>query len=527
MSERIAQIAKQAVDLLIQKELQIATAESCTAGLLSAAITSISGASAVFGCGVAAYAPETKRDLLGVPEAILKEHGTVSSKTAAAMASGVRLLSGADIGVSITGVAGPQPSEGKPVGTVHIALANEQRVWLRQLWPNDTLCDREAIRSAAVLTALEMILEYAQAYPVLTAGSVPLSLASADEVVIPETPAVNERRFLSTVLPWRGDTARERIVKLGAIVVVISLFISGTLFANRLLNENDNRSLYSDLQNMYTDEQSSTVDESNDILPRFSSLYLQNADIGGWIRINDTAINYPVMKNAGSDYYATHNFRQQTSSYGVPYFDSHNSLISPEEENKALIVYGNNTGDGQMFSQMTAYRDAEFFKQHMTVELSTLYASNRWVLFGVMVLDPEEINAFKYAKTTFKNDNAFLEHVAAIRSRSLLDTDIDVNAKDELILFVTQAQKEYGFESAVMVVVGRRLRDGETPLAIEDVEVSVNETVIMPRAWVHMNRGSSTAKRTTATTQSSMPSATDSGTITSTTSPALDEPLQE
>ena len=494
--DTVTQTAQHAVCLLRQKGLQVATAESCTAGLLSAAITSVSGASAVFGCGVAAYAPETKRDVLNVPADILAMHGTVSRETATHMADGVRRLANADVGIAITGVAGPDPSEGKPVGTVHIALANEQRVWLRLLEPCAELVDREAIRQAAICTALDMLVAYTEAYPALIAGSTPLAPLKPAEVVIPENPTVNERRFLSTVLPWRGDTLKERILKITAIATVACLLIGCLLFAGKLATERTNRSLYSDLQNIYTAEQEAVIDQQSDILPRFSSLYLQNADIGGWIRIDNTAINYPVMKNAGSDYYDTHNFHQQDSVYGVPYFDSHNALVSPNEHNKVLIIYGNNTRDGQMFSELTAYRDADFFKQHMTVDMSTLYASDRWLLFGAFVLDPEEINAFDYTKTTFQNDAEFTSYVTNIRKRSLVNTDVKVDTKDDLLLMVTDAEKEYGFEGAILVVAGRRLRDGETPLDIEETDVSANRTVLMPRVWVHLHRDFPTTKTT-------------------------------
>ena len=187
------------VALLRQKGLQVATAESCTAGLVSAAITAVSGASDVFACGVAAYSLEIKHCVLGVPRDILDTHGAVSAETAAAMAHGVQTLSGADIGVAVTGVAGPSPSEGKAVGTVHIALADAERVWLHQMQPSDTPKSRDEIRAEAVGVALSMIQRYADAYPTMAAGSIPLEKPAFREVVIPQAPAKLQRRFLATV----------------------------------------------------------------------------------------------------------------------------------------------------------------------------------------------------------------------------------------------------------------------------------------------------------------------------------------
>ncbi|MBP3381850.1 MAG: nicotinamide-nucleotide amidohydrolase family protein, partial [Clostridia bacterium] len=375
--------AAQVVTLLKEKQITVATAESCTAGLLSAAITAVSGASSVFECGISAYSAEIKHGILGVPTDILEQYGTVSNETAAAMADGVRRIAGSTIGVSITGVAGPNETEGKPVGRVHIALANETRVWLQTLTPDPTL-SRDAIREKAVTTALEMVATFADAYPTLCAGSLPLTPATVQEVVIPSAPVQPRRRFLALLLPWKGDTVKQWVIKTLCWLVIVGLLVAGGFGVYRLATLSENKSLYSGLQNMYVDLE--TENQSNkDVLSRFDSLYMQNADIGGWLCIDGTAINYPVMKNAGSDYYATHNFRQEYSVYGAPFFDERNNLMSAAAQNKVLIIYGNNTGDGQMFSELADYRKMEFFKQHTTVEMSTLFSADKWLVFGVMV----------------------------------------------------------------------------------------------------------------------------------------------
>lgn len=488
--------AAQVLALLREKNLQLATAESCTAGLLSAAVTAVPGASAVFTCGVAAYSNDIKRTVLGVPAATLDTVGAVSAETAVAMADGVRRLADAAIGVSVTGVAGPDTEEGKPVGTVFLALANASRVWVREMQPAPDCTTREAVREKAVAIALEMIGQYATAYPAMTAGSLPLPPPVQNKVEIPQTAPVEERRrFLAFLLPWKGDSPKERARKLLLPLLVCVLIVGGFFSVRRLLSVSVNQSLYSNLQNMYISD--NTAAQNGDILPRFTALYAQNADIGGWIRIDGTDISYPVMKNAGSDYYANHNFRQQYSAYGVPYFDSRNTLVSSQSRNKTLIIYGNNTGDGQMFSSLLEYRRADFFKEHAVIDMSTLFSADKWQLFAVMVLDPDEINAFAFAKTEFADDDVFRQYVEDIRTRSLLNTSVVVTPEDDLLLLVTQAKEEYGFENATFVAVARRLRDNETASA---VAVSRNPTVLMPRIWVRRNARSSTTEPQTPTT---------------------------
>ena len=117
-----AELAARIVGLLTQRQQTVAVAESLTGGLLGAAITTVPGASVVFRGGVIAYATELKAALLGVPAALLAERGTVDPDVAGAMAAGVARRLGATAGVATTGVAGPDPAEGKPPGTVHIAV---------------------------------------------------------------------------------------------------------------------------------------------------------------------------------------------------------------------------------------------------------------------------------------------------------------------------------------------------------------------------------------------------------------------
>jgi nicotinamide-nucleotide amidase len=147
-------LAERVVALLSERELTVAVAESLTGGLLGAELTAVPGASAVFRGGVIAYATEVKATLLGVPAALLATRGAVDPGVAAAMADGVRTRLGADVGVATTGVAGPDPADGKPPGTVHIAVSMRGRRVTRTL----TLAGgRQQIRNETVGQCLELL----------------------------------------------------------------------------------------------------------------------------------------------------------------------------------------------------------------------------------------------------------------------------------------------------------------------------------------------------------------------------------
>jgi nicotinamide-nucleotide amidase len=145
------------VALCKARGLRIATAESCTGGLVAGAITDISGSSAVFTHGFVTYANAAKTQMLGVPEAALAAHGAVSSEVAAAMAAGAKKRSGADLAVSTTGIAGPDGgTPEKPVGTVWFGLATSQGV---TTYHRNFPGNRDDVRQASVGYALALLQE--------------------------------------------------------------------------------------------------------------------------------------------------------------------------------------------------------------------------------------------------------------------------------------------------------------------------------------------------------------------------------
>lgn len=149
-----------AVHALKVNGLHVAVAESCTGGYVAKRLTDVSGASEVFECGVVTYSNRMKHQLLGVSQQTLDTFGAVSEETAREMAAGVRKLSGAEIGISVTGNAGPEPSEGKEVGLVYIGVDSLEmsRVFMLQVNRRDQDA-RETIRYLASSHALSLILK--------------------------------------------------------------------------------------------------------------------------------------------------------------------------------------------------------------------------------------------------------------------------------------------------------------------------------------------------------------------------------
>jgi nicotinamide-nucleotide amidase len=154
-------LAERLQGICLGRGLSVALAESCTGGMVAAAITEVPGSSGYFLGGVVSYADRAKVDLLGVPGPTVGAHGAVSAQVAVAMAAGARAAFGASLAVSITGVAGPDGgTAAKPVGLTYIALADAAGTEVRRF---TFAGDRAANREAAARSAIEWLIERAEA----------------------------------------------------------------------------------------------------------------------------------------------------------------------------------------------------------------------------------------------------------------------------------------------------------------------------------------------------------------------------
>lgn len=156
-ADRSLELSQEIIELLVARGQTLAVAESLTGGLVAAALTAVPGSSAAFRGGVVCYATDLKAALLGVPSDLLDRHGAVHPEVASAMAEGASRRLVATFGAATTGVAGPDPADGQPVGTVYIAVSAGPGTTteVRSL----TLAgDRQQIRAATVAQVLDLLL---------------------------------------------------------------------------------------------------------------------------------------------------------------------------------------------------------------------------------------------------------------------------------------------------------------------------------------------------------------------------------
>ena len=153
-------LEEKVVKLLNEKGLVLATAESCTGGLIAKRITDVSGSSSIFNCGIVSYSNEIKEQVLGVQHKTLETYGAVSEQTVREMVKGVLKISGADVAVSVSGIAGPNSDNTqKPVGLIFLAVSNGNKTIVKQLNNYFTENIRENNRNNASDEALKLILD--------------------------------------------------------------------------------------------------------------------------------------------------------------------------------------------------------------------------------------------------------------------------------------------------------------------------------------------------------------------------------
>ena len=218
------------------------------------------------------------------------------------------------------------------------------------------------------------------------------------------------------------------------------------------------------------------------MLPEYRKLYEINSDIVGWLNIGDGLLSTPVMQR-DNEYYLTHDFYGEEDKHGQVFLDKGNSLQLTDDN---TILYGHNiTSDRSMFNILTRYKDTEFAAEHPVIQLNTLYNRYQYAVAAVYIVStrPEHGELFDYINyLKFSTKAAKEAYIAQIDRRSLIDTGVTMNADDKILTFSTCT---YEFADARLVVVARRLRDGEKA---EDFghNVTMRENPLMPEVWTKL-----------------------------------------
>lgn len=571
-------LANEVVNSLRVSGLKISTAESCTGGMLSQALTSVSHSSEVVEIGILAYSNRIKHEALSVPRDVLEENGAISPETAMYLAKNVRILSDSDIGVGITGNAGPSASENKPVGLVYIAIADKTKYFIKKLQLPSTY-DRERIRSYATLTALDLVRRYVSARPFALPGMVSFDTEfvfeedskpatavtssnespkdfdpnmsfivfepedyedeNAEETAIPavtepaapttEEPAAESKNkkkpfaniaaALKRALPNRDDKAKDMIIKIVSIVALVGLILSSTVLIYHFAFENSQRQIIEEARESF-DFDNGEINEATKQYSIFDELIAQNPDIRGWISISNTNIDNPIYQSDDNDYYLNYNMLKKKSRYGALFFD-YNNNIELNNNSKNLTVYGHNTSDKSMFGTLRSYRSLKFYKQNPIIKLKTLYEQNDYAIFSIMITnasaDDDNGYLYNFTRCEFSSDEDFMSWIAEAKERSLVNTGIEIQPDDEILTLSTCC---YDFDNARFVVMAKKLSSDEPHPDVSGAKL--NSNVRYPQAWYdekglegYKKTESNSPASSSTSTSSEQSSSIDSSSVTS------------
>lgn len=179
-----------------------------------------------------------------------------------------------------------------------------------------------------------------------------------------------------------------------------------------------------------------------------------NADAIGWMRIEGTIIDYPVVQADDNEYYLRHSFRQAETSAGCLFADYSNSL----GEDKNIVIYGHNLGKTSktMFTSLLNYYDPSYFQAHRYILFDTIYGSAKWEIVSVYKFDVNNINEYNYTQQEFASKTEYKQFLKKTKELSLYDTGVTVTYEDEILTLSTCDREMYG-KTGRCVIVAKKI----------------------------------------------------------------------
>ena len=196
--------------------------------------------------------------------------------------------------------------------------------------------------------------------------------------------------------------------------------------------------LYSDLAAVRTQNKQPEIALQSSVQQSNRNLYLENSDMVGWIQIEGTGIDYPVMQTpADPNYYLKHDFEKRYTDYGCPFMQADCDALRPSDN---LIIYGHNMKDGSMFADLAKYRSKDFWQAHKTVCFDTELGSYAYEIFAVIhtTVQADAADAFPFYRfVDAATPEEFADYVSACQARALYDTGISAKYGDKLLTLST------------------------------------------------------------------------------------------
>ena len=482
------------VQKIRKKELGLAVVECGTGGMLTRIIGETE-----FGRETVRYATNADDDdgkmkKLGLTAGKLKKYGAVSEYAAVAMASAARDKVASELGVAVIASITEEIT-----GLVYIAVTDGEYVYVKKL-----VVDGEggvyddAVVDAAVVRSLHMIRLFVDYLPDHYRGCISLSSALSGRSVTEfesyddafdsgEQPQKSVRSVIfGNFIIRKADEPKEKMKKfIFILATLVFLGCAGYLGVyyyqsfSAIEQAKELRNLYASQVPFYMTEIGLPLVSSEEMENRFAPLREINSDIVGYLTIEGTPLDYPVVQAGDNEYYMRRDYRKNTSTHGAPFLDYRADLERPSDN---LVIYGHNMKDGQLFSELLGYMNISYYRDHPRIAFDTIYRNGEYKVFAVFITDAGDTGetAFNYHDfIQAGSDEDFNKFVSQMRIRSLIETEVDVEPGDELLTLSTCT---YEFDNARFVVAARRIREDEKR-EVDTERAKLNPQPLCPEIW--------------------------------------------
>ena len=244
-----------------------------------------------------------------------------------------------------------------------------------------------------------------------------------------------------------------KILGLSIILLILISCLSYFVFIN-FRDKKLNQELQENISNIESDI-SEEIDVNQEVFNKVIDLQKENTDVKGWIKINDTNINYPLLQGTDNDYYLNRNYQKEYSSYGSIFIDKDANL---DDINSNVIIYGHSMNDKEMFQNLLNYANKEYYDSHKIIEIYTNNEARKYeivTVFKSRVFYQDEQNVFRYYYChDLSSEEKYNDYVNNCKNLELYDTGIDAHFGEQLITLITC---EYSEDNGRMVVVAKRV----------------------------------------------------------------------
>lgn len=261
-----------------------------------------------------------------------------------------------------------------------------------------------------------------------------------------------------------------------SVAVLIFIISCGLLIKLFILDSYVSKKTQNEAKELYYKPPTTSISDSQN--NKFTDLLNINNEIKGWIKINNTVIDYPVTQSEDSTFYLEHNYKKESSRYGSIFIDS---ACKDGVNSKNIILHGHHMRDGQMFAALMKFSDLNFYKSTPIIIFDSIDREMKWKIISIFKTNtlPDQGEIFNYLVFSFMNAESFLNYVHKVKMRSLIDIPVDINEDDQLITLSTCS---YEFTDFRTVLVARKVRINESEKVDTDNAKNADNP-LMPECW--------------------------------------------